>query len=227
MTTETTEATADVSTGAPATIVGQAVAAPAEGGGENVVADATSDTAAAEESKPEEGSEPAESSAEEKTASGAPEKYEAFELPEGLELPEPLREKAEPLFKEMNLTQEQAGKMAKFLAEDRKAGADAWVDYYKELADMSRADKEIGGDKLAETAGQARQLIEKFGRGEKGAEVIKIFEETGIGNHPAIIALLAKANRAMSEDKPSSGEPKTVAPQPPESRLYPTMVPTK
>ena len=221
MTIETTETAADVSTGTPTTIVGQAVVPPAEGGSESaaprteVTTDGAADASTASAAETE------------KSASGAPEKYEVFELPEGLELPEPLREKAEPVFKELNLSQEQAGKMAKFLAEERKAGADAYEQYVQGLADSSRADKEIGGDKLEETAGQARQLIEKFGRGEKGAEVIKIFEETGIGNHPAIIALLAKANRAMSEDKPSSGEPKTLAPQPPESRIYPTMVPTK
>ena len=219
MTTDTTGAAADVSTDTPATIVGQAVAAPAEGGETNVVA------------KPEDASATDASATgvaeAEKTVPGAPEKYEAFKLPEGLELPEPLQKKAEPVFKELNLSQEQAQKMAEFLAEERKAGEDAWIAYNQELANLSRADKEIGGDKLAETAGQARQLIEKFGRGDKGAEVIRIFEETGIGNHPAIIAMLAKANRAMAEDKPSSGEPKTVAPQPPESRLYPTMVPTK
>ena len=41
----------------------------------------------------------------------APEKYEDFKLPEGMEVNTDLLDKATPVFKELNLTQDQAQKM--------------------------------------------------------------------------------------------------------------------
>lgn len=163
----------------------------------------------------------------EESVPAVPEAYAEFTMPEGVEFSADVKARAEPLFKALKLTQEQAQQAAEFLATERsvheKTQADEYVAYVTGLADASKADKEIGGEKLAENAGHAKQFIEKFGRGEKGAEVFKVLTETGMGNHPAIIALLAKAHKAMSEDSPSGGQPASQAPASVESRLFPTM----
>lgn len=162
-------------------------------------------------------------------AEAAPEKYTEFKMPEGLEFDKDMQERAEPLFRELKLSQEQAQKTAEFLAKERaaslKSNADQYLAYVESLAAASKADKEIGGEKLAESASHANQFIQKFGRGEKGAEVFKVLEETGMGNHPAIISLFAKAYKAMADDSPSKGEPNTTTLQSTESKLYPSMYP--
>ena len=159
----------------------------------------------------EAGKEPVAGESKAQTAEAVPEKYAEFKMPEGVEFDKDMQERAEPLFKELKLSQEQAQKTAEFLAKERaaslKSNADQYLAYVQGLADASKADKEIGGEKLAESASHANQFIQKFGRGEKGAEVFKVLEETGMGNHPAIISLLAKAHKAMAEDSPSSGAP--------------------
>lgn len=175
------------------------------------------------------GKEPVAGESKAQAAEAAPEKYTEFKMPEGVEFDKDMQERAEPLFRELKLSQEQAQKTAEFLAKERaaflKSNADQYLAYVESLAAASKADKEIGGEKLAESASHANQFIQKFGRGEKGAEVFKVLEETGMGNHPAIISLLAKAHKAMAEDSPSKGEPNTTALQSTESKLYPSMNP--
>lgn len=169
------------------------------------------------------GKEPVAGESKAQTAEAVPEKYTEFKMPEGLEFSKDMQERAEPLFKELKLSQEQAQKTAEFLAKERasslKSNADQYLAYVQSLADASKADKEIGGEKLAESASHANQFIQKFGRGEKGAEVFKVLEETGMGNHPAIISLLAKAYKATAEDSPSSGAPSTAGDKPPLASL--------
>ena len=210
------------------------------GGAEDVAPDSTTiigvatgavdSKAGAESVAPvEAGKEPVAGEGKVQTAEAVPEKYAEFKMPEGVEFDKDTQERAEPLFKELKLSQEQAQKTAEFLAKERasslKSNADQYMAYVESLAAASKADKEIGGEKLAESASHANQFIQKFGRGEKGAEVFKVLEETGMGNHPAIISLLAKAHKAMAEDSPSKGEPNTMALQSTESKLYPSMNP--
>lgn len=59
------------------------------------------------------------------------------------------------------------------------------------------ADKELGGEKFKETAESARRVVEKFG--DDG--VIKLLNETGYGNNPVVVKLLARIGRAMADDK--------------------------
>lgn len=215
--TETTNIVGDAADVSPSpdTIIGGADGAKVtEGGVESVVADLA-------------GAKPEDAKVESQAEAVVPEKYGEFKMPEGVELPKGLQERVEPLFKELKLTQEQAQKAAEFLGQERmdalKANAEEYTNYVKQLAEMSRADKEIGGEKLAETASHANQFIQKFGRGEKGAEVFKVLDETGMGNHPAIISLLAKAHKAMSDDSPSKGSPATNERPSVETIMYPTM----
>src|SRR5215471_21036533 len=58
-------------------------------------------------------------------AAGAPEKYSDFTPPEGFDLNEEAMAKAEPIFRELGLTQAQAQRMVDFYAEISKSSAEA------------------------------------------------------------------------------------------------------
>lgn len=65
-----------------------------------------------------------------------------------------------------------------------------------ELADAARADKEIGGDKLADTVATAQKALDRF-----GSDALRSWlDESGAGNHPEIIRAFAAVGRAISED---------------------------
>lgn len=138
-------------------------------------------------------------------AAGPPEKYE-FELPEGMELDTALAEKADPIFRELNLTNEQAGKLAKLVAEQRisegQALQDAYAKQMQDWADETQADKEIGGTALETNVTFAHQFIGQFGSPELKA----LLRDTGLGNHPELVRVFVRAGKAMAEDGGVSGK---------------------
>ena len=65
-----------------------------------------------------------------------------------------------------------------------------------EWANDSQADKEFGGENLAENLNVAKQALDAF-----GSDSLKsLLHETGFGNHPEIIRFMYKAGKAISED---------------------------
>jgi hypothetical protein len=140
-----------------------------------------------------------------KTADGPPEKYE-FELPDGMELDTALAEKADPIFRELNLTNEQAGKLAKLVAEQRisegQAQQDAYAKQMQDWADETQADKEIGGTALESNVKFAHQFIGQYGSPELKA----LLRDTGLGNHPELVRVFVRAGKAMAEDGGVSGK---------------------
>lgn len=64
-------------------------------------------------------------------------------------------------------------------------------------------DPEIGGNKKDTTVSAALEFIRTHGgSSEQQTEFHQLMEQTGVGNHPAMIRMLAAANRAYSEGKP-------------------------
>lgn len=64
-------------------------------------------------------------------------------------------------------------------------------------------DPEIGGNRKDTTAESAREFIRTHGGDDKQQQEVRdILEQTGLGNHPAIIRLLAKASRGLKEGSP-------------------------
>ncbi len=67
-------------------------------------------------------------------------------------------------------------------------------------------DPEIGGNRKDTTVSAALEFIRTHGgTQEQQAEFHKLMEETGVGNHPAMIRMLAKAKVAMAEGGPLPG----------------------
>lgn len=149
-----------------------------------------------------------------------PEKYELKLPKESLLKPETVDEiisyaKEKGLSNEQaqDLLEKQSNSVAEFhqnqLQEFNKLTNETWVE-------QAVADKEIGGEKLAEHAELAKRVVNKFGT----PEFKKILSE-GYGNHPEIVRIFARIGRAMADDtyvKPGASAQGHV---PLESMFYP------
>jgi len=136
----------------------------------------------------------------------APIEYTDFSLPEGLDVPEENIASFKEMAKTAGLSQEQAQKMldsqASALIADREAAKlhkeqeqKAWVDELKKDADF-------GGSKMKETVDRANRSIRQFG----SPELITLLKDTGYANNPHVVRMLAKFDRAFSEDKLVEGK---------------------
>ena len=130
---------------------------------------------------------------------GAPDKYEfnakVADAPEELD-PEVLTAFGD-VAKELNLPQEAAQKVLDKVAPVIQAKQAKVLEQVKtDWANDSQADKEFGGENLAENLEIAKKSLDAF-----GSDTLKsLLHETGFGNHPEIIRFMYKAGKAISED---------------------------
>lgn len=130
-------------------------------------------------------------------AEGAPESYAEFTAPEGKAFDAAVIEQFSAMAKELNLSQDKAqlvlDKMAPVIAQRQAEQIEA---VRNQWADDTRADKEIGGDRLPETLSVARKAIESTAT----PELRKLLDESGFGNHPEVIRHFYKVGKAISQD---------------------------
>lgn len=131
---------------------------------------------------------------------GAPEAYEDFTAPEGVTLDEAALTEFKDIAKDLNLSQADAQKVVdlgpKLMQTWQAKQTEAITATVAKWADDTRADKEIGGEKLNENLATAKKALDAF-----GTPALKtLLNESGLGNHPEIIRLLHKAGTAISED---------------------------
>ncbi len=136
-------------------------------------------------------------------AATAPDSYE-FTMPEGVALDKTAADEFTAIAKELKLNQADAQKVADVGAKMAQRQAEAHVQLVESWVEQVKADKEIGGDKLAENLAVARKAIETFGT----PELKDVLNATGFGNHPAVIKAFYKAGMAISGDRFVSGSPK-------------------
>ena len=133
-------------------------------------------------------------------AKGAPESYEDFTLPEGVSIDPEVDANLKGLAKDLNLSQEQAQKVADLgatMAQKWAADLQAQITTAsEEWAATVKADKDIGGDKLPENLGVAKAALDKFGT----PELRELLQTSRLGNHPEVVRLLVKVGRAISDD---------------------------
>lgn len=132
---------------------------------------------------------------------GAPETYE-FKAPEGSKFDDQVIGTFSEVAKELDLSQGAAQKILDAIApkvSERFAAkqAEAIESWKAGLADETRADKELGGEKLNENLAVAEKAIAAFGT----PKLRELLVESGLGNHPEIIRAFYKAGKAISEDK--------------------------
>lgn len=128
-------------------------------------------------------------------APGAPEKYEPFTAPEGLSLNPDVITKAEGIFKELDLNQDQAQRLVDFYAQnatvDQKAAEKAYEDLRADWVAKTKADPEIG-TKLTEVKRDVSKALDAA-LGVKGATAFKqALDDTGAGDHPDVIKAIWK-----------------------------------
>lgn len=145
-----------------------------------------------------------------------PEKYD-LKLPEGSQLDPSTVEKVSAFAKEKGLTQDQAQMVleqrntavGEFVT-NQQAGLRKMVDGYLTTA---KADPEIGGEKAKESFETAKRVVDRYA----SPEFKKVVNETGLGNHPELIRLLARVGKAMGNDKlvvasaQAAAQPKSIA----------------
>lgn len=134
-------------------------------------------------------------------ASGAPDTYSDFTIPEGIELDKSIIETATPIFKELNLTQDQAQKLVDFYNQTVGGVKDNLLKAVEEMrADWRNqvmADKEIGGklDSIKVEIGRAKSKLQPALR-EAFDEAMNI---TGAGDHPAFIKAFYELSKLVNE----------------------------
>lgn len=133
----------------------------------------------------------------------APDSYE-FTMPEGVALDKTAADEFTAIAKELKLNQADAQKVADVGAKMAQRQAEAHLQLVESWVESVKADKEIGGDKLAENLAVARKAIDTFGT----PELKDVLNATGFGNHPAVIKAFYKAGMAISGDRFVSGSPK-------------------
>lgn len=132
---------------------------------------------------------------------GAPEKYADFKLPEGQEVAPTVLAEVAALAKELNLPQDKAQKVFDAAAKQAKGQTDAQVATITSLNNewiaAVKADKEIGGDKLAENLASAKAAM----LATSTPQLQVLLDKSGLGNHPEVIRHFLKIAPAFAADK--------------------------
>lgn len=140
------------------------------------------------------------------TVEGAPETYE-LAAPEGFTITDDAKALAEPVFRDLNLTNDQANKLmpvaAKF-ADQIKTGIEqqmlqAVTAQRKDWLDTAQADPDIGGAKWADSMALAGKALDAAGH-PAGSPFRNFLNETGLGNHPEMIKWAVKVGQIVGED---------------------------
>lgn len=146
-------------------------------------------------------------------AEGAPEKYEPFELPDGMDLDQAALDAVEPIFRELNLTQEQAQRLVSYEAEQRQAYAEQVASQWQETREAwvqeVKDDPDVGGDSLPETMGLMKALMsDEMGLAtpEFRADAVNY----GFGDNPHVVRFAAATAKLLKKNGLLPVEDKTV-----------------
>lgn len=156
------------------------------------------------------------------TTGTSPERYE-FKQPEGRSFDAEVMSTFGEVAKSVGLSQDKAqtllDKLAPVMEQRQSARLEseraAWVKSVK-------SDKEIGGDKFAESLQVAQKALKSFG----SPELTKLLNDSGLGDHPDVIRFFHKVGKSISEDGMVSGRG---AAEPADSlmAMYPSMAKKK
>lgn len=177
--------------------------------------------AAAEEEKTEETNSTEQETGTEAEAAATDEGAGELEitLPDGVEFDAEILSDFKTMAKEAGLTSEGAGKFVALQgrlnekAAEQAVQADAKrdTDWVSEL----KADPDFGGEHLKQTSMEAGSFLRQFG----GESLAKELHDSGLGNHPGLIRMFARARRAIAEDSSGDRKGNQGAPKSRESKL--------
>lgn len=153
---------------------------------------------------------------------GAPEAYGDFEVPEGFELDAEVMGEFQAVAKELNLSQAQAQGlvnlqnqlMQKVEAARSEMLESALTEQRNRWADEIKNDPELGGANFEKTRATCAKAMQAFA----DDDLRILFNESGIGNNPAVVKLFHNIGKGLQEDRlvmpgvdSRSGEPKRAA----------------
>jgi len=148
---------------------------------------------------------------------GAPDEYDvaAFTMPEGVEFDADMFDLVKDDLKGLNLSQEGAGKIVALFAEKvtpkiaervqaeiEATGQELSAQFARDL----QADEVVGGAKLKEAqAYAAKAIASAIPDAAARSEFSKFLNESGLGNHPLLMRVIAAGGRAMGEASTPAG----------------------
>lgn len=160
----------------------------------------------------------------EEPAAALPEKYE-LTAPEGMTFDAEAFDLADPVFRELNLSNDAAQKLmpvagefakrvsAAALARHQLDQASTLTTMKREWVENAKGDAEIGGAKWDETVTLAAKGLDGLGF-TKGHPFRAMLDETGLGNNPDMIRAWRRVGERLSEDtfhRGGTAEPETNA----------------
>ena len=145
-------------------------------------------------------------------------------LPDGFEeMDSEALEMFVPVAKQLNLSKDQAQQVINVHAEVmHKAGEFIEQEVqaqFKEWANESMKDSEVGGAKLQQNVAYAKTAIDQFG----STELKDILNMSGLGNNVEVIRMLSKVGEAISNDRFIQGKSTDGQPTDPAKILFPDM----
>ena len=150
---------------------------------------------------------------------GAPEQYGEFQYAEGYVPDEQIQGYLHNNFREMGLSQEQAQRLYDIDAEVRAHQTEQWENTVRnDWVNEIRSDPELGGPKFETTIRDAGRVVEVFG----DDEFRSLMNESGFGNHPAIVRMFSRIGALIGEGRGvrgTHGGPEESA----ALKMYPTM----
>jgi hypothetical protein len=148
--------------------------------------------------------------------------YADFTLPDGVEIDGEQLTAAKQMFAADGLSQDRAQAYVDLYTGKLKEATEApyklWAETQRAWQDEVRADREIGGAKLAGNLGIAAKAIDRFG-GDRLRQALNI---SGAGNHPDVIRAFIRIGKAISEDSMVMGRGVAHQSRNRAERLYPT-----
>lgn len=163
---------------------------------------------------------------------GVPETY-TFEPPEGLDLDDETKGRIDAFAdtaREMGLSQKQYQSLIEYdinrAQQLNDVAVESWNGRVEDWRKSAKADKEIGGEKLAENLKVAENAIKQFGDADLRALLKSPSQDNpnglAIGNHPAVLRFLNRVGKAIADPKLLQGD---AAPQTEGTlkRMYPSM----
>lgn len=166
--------------------------------------------------------------------------YDPFTFPEGISLDKERVSKFTGILGELErggkvdhaLVQQFGQKAVDFHIEEVKKATEELNTLYKtswerqktEWKDSFLKDPNIGGERAQGTVEAALNFIRTHGgTPEQQTEFRNLMETSGLGNHPAMIRMLAAANSSMAEGKPLAAQKPVLAPKSRVSTMYGSM----
>ena len=156
-----------------------------------------------------------------------PQGYEPFVIPEGFSMNDEQVTDVTSFAKDLGLDQANAQKAVdkhfELMSKVRDQGTQAQEAMHQEWASAARTDKEFGGNDLQENLSGARKAMNSFSepatdakgkavlhkdgpmKGQQMSEMEVLMGESGWGNHPAMIRVFHRINKAMSADSYVTG----------------------